>query len=138
MNESNHESWVWLVGWAEEMPDPNWTSWKSFALPLLKACMDEGLDQYFRAGQSLVHLIFSTAEEHGLEKYYPPPPRVTAKFDGAKWFIAWSYQNLHFSEADREDPVDSETAFAILKLYLADLWRETRPNESLPSPFCDR
>jgi hypothetical protein len=129
-------------GWVEQLPEghPNWISFSAFVSPLLQACVEAGLDRYFRAGQSMSHVIFSTAaEEHRLEKYDPPPPRVTLRLDAAnqQWLIAWSYKNLHFSKADRESPVNSETAFAVLKAYLTDLWRETRPDESLPASLAE-
>jgi len=137
---TKQESWVWLIGWVEQLPGrhPNWISFSAFVSPLLQACVEAGLDRYFRAGQSMSHIIFSTAEEHRLEKY-DPPPRVTLRFDAAnqQWLIAWSYKNLHFSKADREAPANSETAFAVLKAYLTDLWRETRLDESLPVPLAD-
>jgi hypothetical protein len=80
------------------------------------------------------HIVFSTAEEHELEKYYSRPPRVTLRFDSAKqqWFIARSYRNLHFSKPNREQQVNSATPLAVQESYLVDLWRETRPDEALP------
>jgi hypothetical protein len=77
VTETKHESWLWLIGWVESMPDEIWASWKAFVLPLLRACVEAGLDKHFRAGQSMTDIILSTAEQHGLERYDPPPPRVT-------------------------------------------------------------
>jgi hypothetical protein len=141
MLETKQESWVWLMGWVEQLPEghPNWIRFSAFVSPLLQACVEAGLDRYFRAGQSMSHVIFSTAEEHRLEKYDPPPPRVTRRFDAAnqQWLVARSYKNLHFSKADGEAPVNSETAYAVLKAYLTNLWRETRPDESLPASLAE-
>ena len=142
MLETKPESWVWLAGVVKQFSDAHWASWKASVLPRLDECIDARLDQYFRVGQSMSHIIFifSTAEQHGLEKYEPPPPQVTLIFDRAnqEWFIAWSYRNLLFSSPDRQDAVNAETAFPVLKSYLADLWRESRPNEPLPAPLATR
>ena len=137
MHSTKQESWVWMAGWVEQMPNVHWAPWKAFILPLVRSCVDVGLDQYFRVGQSMSDIIFSTAEQHGLEKYNPPLPRVTLTFDRAKqqWFVAWSYRFLLSVEPDRKDPVNAENVFPVLKSYLADLWRETRPNEALPAPL---
>src|SRR5713101_7029524 len=142
MLETKPESWVWLAGVVKQFSDAHWASWKASVTPLLDECIDARLDQYFRVGQSMSHIIFifSTAEQHGLEKYEPHPPRVTLIFDRAnqEWFIAWSYRNLLFSSPDRQDAVNAESAFPVLKSYLADRWRESRPNEPLPAPLATR
>jgi hypothetical protein len=89
------ESWISFEGFVAEFPDDGrWTAWKAFVLALLQMCVDAGLDRYFRAGQSMHDIIFSTAEEHGLEKHDPAPPRVTQTFnhENQQWSIAWSYR----------------------------------------------
>lgn len=120
--------------------DKSWDSWKGFVLPLLRTCIDAGFDQYFRVGQSMDHIIFSTTDEHRLEKYNPSPLRVTIRSEDKhqRWYVARSYKNIWFFKPDREDPIDSETAFTVLKSYLVDLWRETRPAEPLPEPLASR
>jgi hypothetical protein len=129
-------SWVWLMSWVEKLPSHHsgWTAFTAFVLPILKACVDAKLDEHFRVGQSMSHIIFSTTDVHRLEKYNPSPLRVTIRYEGRldRWYIAQSYRNILFSEPDHQDPIDSETAFTVLKSYLADLWRETRPGEALP------
>jgi hypothetical protein len=136
MLDTKQESWAWVMEWVGEMPGENatWASWTAFILPLLQACKSAGLDRYFRVGQSMSHIIFSTTERHRLEQY-DPPPRVSLMRDPEKqlWTIAWSYQNLWFSKPDRQDVVNSDNALRILKMYLADLWRETRPGEVTPA-----
>ena len=121
----------------DDFPEEHWVSWKGFVLPLLRTGIDAGLDQYFRVGQSMTHIIFSTTEEHRLEKYNPSPLRITIRSEdnGQRWYIARSYKNIWSSKPDEEAPIDSTTAFPVLKSYLVDLWRETHPNKALPEPL---
>lgn len=131
-------SWIALIGLVEDdFPEEHWACWKRFILPLLRSCVDAGLDQYFRVGQSMSHIIFSTTEEHRLEKYSPSPLRITLRSEdkGQRWYIARSYTNIPFNKPDREDVIDSDTAFITLKSYLRDLWMETRPGHALPGPL---
>ena len=101
--------------------------------------MDAGLDKYFRVGQSMTHIVFSTAEQHGLEQYNPPPPRITLLHErpSDEWFIAWSHLNLIVrpEAAERKTKINAENAVPVLKSYLTDLWRETRPDDALPPPL---
>lgn len=134
-------SWIALIRMVEEdFPEEHWAAWKAFILPLLRKCIATGLDQYFRVGQSMSHIIISTTEEHRLEQYKPSPLRITIRSEdkGVSWFIARSHGNLWFSKPEREEPVDSQTAFAVLKSSLTELWTETRPREALPEPLLPR
>jgi hypothetical protein len=131
-------SWIALIRLIEgDFPDEHWAAWKAFVLPLLQACIDNGLDQYFRVGQSMSHIIFSTTEDHRLERYNPDPVRITIRSEGKgqNWYVARSSKNIWFCDPDKEISIDSTTAFPVLKSYLADLWRETRPSEPLPEPL---
>jgi hypothetical protein len=130
--DSNEDSWLWVVKEIEEYPNTEyWISYKDFARPVIKAGIDTELHQHFRAGFSMEHIIFSTADRR-LELYDPPIPRVTLIARSAPRQIAWSRQNLHFHEPERSQVVDAENAFVVLKSFLIDLWRETRQNENLP------
>ena len=100
--------------------------------PVLEACIEAGLDQYFRAGQSMQHIIFSTCERHGLENFNPEPPRVTLGHGKAGMFVAWSHYNIWFSTPERETSVTADNVVSALRSYLAELWRETRTEDPLP------
>ena len=136
MNGTNQQSWRLVLDFVSSFPEPLWSDWKRFMESLLRTCIDAGLDQHFRAGQSVSQIIISTAKEHGLEKYDPPLPRITlgwSKADGGKqYFVAYSHLNLFNSASESLTVVNSETAFSVLRSYMAQLWRETQINEALP------
>ncbi len=138
MNNTKQESWTWLTEWVESLPkhNANWAPLTEFVIPVLSACVRAGLNEYFRIGQSMSKIIFSTAEEHGLEKYDPLPPRVSLRYDWEQnqWFIALSHLDLSGElEVARQDCVTSGTVLITLKAHLTVLWRETHEGEPLPA-----
>lgn len=133
LREKNRASWAEVSIFVESFSDEQWLEWKSFVRPVLQAAIQEGLNDYFRAGQSMQHLIFSTTEEHGLELIDPPPPRVTLGRDGdSQFFVAISRSNLWFGEPDQKQMISLDIALPVLKAYLSALWVATRPSEPLP------
>ena len=120
--EGNRESWTRLVVFVDSMPDPVWLEWKAFMRPLLRSAIDAGFNDRYRAGQSMHHLIFSTAERRGLESITPPPLRVTlGRNDDHRFFVALSRTNLWFNAPDRLDIVTAEGALSVLASYLSAL-----------------
>jgi hypothetical protein len=135
MEATNQQSWRSVLDFVSTFREPLWSDWKAFMEPLLRTCIDAGLDQHFRAGQSMSQIIISTAKEHGLEKYNPPPPRITLGWNKAEgnrqYFVAYSHLNLLNSAPERVTVVTSENAFSVLRSYMAQLWRETQATETL-------
>src|SRR5580698_11617896 len=133
---ANFDSWARTAFLIEEQPDDDlWLPYKVFLRRIFQLGARDGLCYYFRAGQSMHHIIFSTCERHRLESYDPPPLRITLLRREAEWFVAASYANLYFHEPIKKTAVTSEDVWPILKSYLNDLWRETRPEERLPKPL---
>ena len=132
--ENNKASWIYVSQWIESLPDSDtWLPWKVFVGAVIQSGISAGLNEYFRVGTSVGQIIFSTCEKNGLENFTPAPPRVTLGQDSNReMFIAWSHSNIWFNEPERKDFVTAKTAFSVLRTYLADLWRETRPAEPLP------
>jgi len=132
--ENNKASWANVTQFIEGFPDNDtWLPWKLFVRAVVQAGTSAGLNKFFRAGQSMQHIIFSTCERNGLENYTPAPPRVTLGRDhNGEMFIAWSHSNIWFSEPERKDLVTPQTVLSVLRTYLVDLWRETRPTEPFP------
>jgi hypothetical protein len=131
--ESNKASWRKIQDFVESFPDnETWKDWKEFMRSAIQKACDDRLNHYFRAGQSMQHIVFSTCERHGLENYDPEPPRVTVGHGKMGMFVASSRHNLWFSRPERETLVTADNIAFILKSYLESLWRETRPNEPVP------
>jgi hypothetical protein len=134
LTAANRASWEGMLRFVDEFPDDKWRDWKTVVRPTLEASIRSGIAEYFRAGQSVHHLIFSTAEKHGLEDIQPSPPRVTFGLDDdGKLFVGLSRYSLFFNPPDRKQLVDRNNAFVVLKSFLSELWQLTRPNEPLPS-----
>ena len=132
--QENRKSWADMVEFVESFPtNDTWHAWKIFVSSVLRYGIDSGLDQYFRAGQSMQHIIFSTAVHHGLESIDPVPPRVTIAFDKQmRVYMAWSRSNLWFNEPDRKVFLTGSNAQGTLRIYLGSLWDETRPSQKNP------
>jgi hypothetical protein len=81
LKAANRASWNDMLDFVDSFPDDKWKDWKAVVRPVLQASIQSGMCEYFRAGQSVHHLIFSTAENHGLEDIQPTPPRVTFGLD---------------------------------------------------------
>lgn len=130
----NKKSWDNMISFVDGFPTNDaWHAWKIFVGSMLRHGIDTGLDRYFRAGQSMQHIIFSTAEHHGLEDIDPSPPRVTIAFDERmRIYLAWSRFNLWFNKPDRQTYLTGDSANSILRIYLSSLWDETRPSEKNP------
>ena len=133
---NNQASWTEMFAFIDEFPENDtWREWKKFVRALLTAGVEDGLDKYFRAGQSMHHIIFSTCERHGLEQYDPQPPRVTLGRDEGGYFLAFSTRNLWFFPPDRKNAITSENALSMLRSYLLALWGESRPSDPPPPVF---
>lgn len=88
-----------------------------------------GLNAYFRAGQSLHHLVFSTLDHHGLRD----EPRVTVVFHPENDVrIAYGTSNLFFNPPTLEYTLPFELAFPTFRRFLNQLWTATMP-ESIPA-----
>jgi hypothetical protein len=132
--ENNKASWLHVLRFVDKFPDDEtWREWKAFMHDVIEVGIETGLDRYYRAGQSMQHIIFSTCERHGLEDFSPAPPRVTlGRRKSGGMFVALSHNNLWFHDPEREDAVTSDNVESILRCYLADLWCETRPVDPVP------
>lgn len=131
--EKNRASWIAIQLFVDHLSDEAWRDWKRLVVQVIRSGMNAGWDRYFRAGQSLADIIFSTAEQHGLERTSLPPPRVTLHQRHHEYFVGYSHYLLFSQEPERRDVVTAENVFPVLRSYLITLWQETRPTE--PSPL---
>ena len=130
---TNEDSWRALRDFIEgcSASGEDWVAKATTLVDLLEA---RGLSSYFRAGQSMHHLIFSTLDNHQLED----EPRVTVAIEKHECRIAYARTNLHFAEPAVESTVGFGQAESVVVDFLAKLWRDTRPQVALPPGCTDR
>jgi hypothetical protein len=134
----NQASWAEVFADIDEYYPENdtWGEWKEFMHALLRAGVEEHLDKYFRAGQSMHYIIFSTCERHGLKRH---DPHVVLGRDHNGYFVVYSRDTWWSLEPgvtpDRKDVITSTNALAVWRSHQLALWRETRPSEPIPPVF---
>ena len=139
---SNIASWEAVAADIEQYPDTeHWTPWKPLVQRFLRAGIAAGLNRYFRAGQSMHHIVFSTLDHHGLRD----EPRVTIEFHPpSELRIAYGTTNLWFRTPELEYSLPLNDAFATFRRFLHQLWTATvheptpedirSPDAPLPAP----
>jgi hypothetical protein len=129
--KDNSESWLQIHEFIDEFPDDDdWSKWKPMARELVSDLERRGLIPYFRIGQSMHHIIFSTADHHGLTE----EPRVTLEFhpNDRSVRIAYSRSNLYFNQPLADECVPFAAVIPRTLGYLQRLWKETNPSASIP------
>ena len=129
--KDNLESWQDIRRFIAEFPDDDyWSKWKPMVRGVVSDLEARGLSQFFRIGQSMHHIIFSTVNHHRLSS----EPRVTMEFLPKEQIVrvAYSCANLWFNEPVSEDRVAPPLAVSIMLRYLRRLWSETKPETPMP------
>ena len=130
----NIQSWKVIREFIEEFPDnAQCKPWKTLANRFIDEGMKLGLNHYFRAGQAMLHIIFSTLDHHGLRD----EPRVTVEFhpeDEVR--VAYGNNNLEFNPPTLEYALPFELAFASFRRLLRQLWKATM-SEEIPGEILD-
>jgi len=124
----NIGSWQELRDFVERRPDRHW---KRMVLEVLSGLERCGVEPFFRAGQSVSLVIFSTLDHHGLGV----EPRVTLVFkpQDALVRVAFGTENLVFEAPQSETTVPLNQAVPVIVQSLRRLWIETQPSRPLPS-----
>jgi len=115
---------------------PTVAGWAHVCSELLAEGKRRGLDQHFRAGQSMQHMIFSTVSHHGLQDELRvtvaiPTDEADSAATGARLEVSLGRVNRWFAEPERLTIGPAADAWPLLAEYLRDLWRATR---SAPVP----
>lgn len=132
--KNNLESWADIHAFVASFPDDEyWSEWKPIAEGVISNLESHGLATFFRVGQSMHHIIFSTLDHHNLVD----EPRVTIEFQAMEKLVhvAYSTSNLYFQPPVLEQCVEVPNAVSTVFAYLRRLWLEAKPNLPLPSPL---
>jgi hypothetical protein len=127
----NPESWCRIHTFIAEYPnDAIWTPWKSMAEHIVATLEARKISSHVRVGQSMHHIVFSTADHHRLTN----EPRVTIELlprdDSVR--VAYSTSNIYFAPPAQEERVGLSDAEVTIVRYLRRLWTDTRPLDAIP------
>lgn len=123
-------SWDDLGKFINRFDYPNWEGWKHLADRFMNHCIERQFNRYFRAGQSMTTLVFSTLDHHGLQD----EPRVNVVLHPPDKLELSYYPGLPVRGADNEleYELNFETGVATFQRFLNHLWEMTMP-EPLPA-----
>jgi hypothetical protein len=137
--ETNEASWADMVAFMSQVARVDaLAGWGRNASAILARGQALGLDRFFRAGQSMQHLIFSTAPRHGLDD----EPRVTVAWPesdtesaatGRRIEVSLGRANRWFSAPDQVAVVEEPDGWSTVARYLELLWRVTRGDAAPPA-----
>jgi hypothetical protein len=129
----NIASWQELRDFVEWGPNSrsHWSARKRMVLDVLSGLEQRGVAPFFRAGQSVTLVIFSTLDHHGLGA----APRVTLVFKPEHGLVrvAFGTENLLFEAPQSETTVPVNQAVPVIVQSLRRLWIETKPGRPVPS-----
>lgn len=131
------ESWVAMTEFMAQLAQyPSVAGWARVGATLLTEGQQRGLDQHFRAGQAMQHLIFSTVPHVGLKDELRvtvawPADDSSSAASGAMVEVSLGRTNRWFSAPDRLSVGAAADAWSLVSEYLRALWQET---QSAPLP----
>jgi hypothetical protein len=119
----NLESWEWLSEFYDDLvARPSW-QWVTPIKRLVDNMRETEIARNFRAGQSLWHLIISTAEKHGLSE---GEPFVVVTLDDDRATIKMEYRRSSEFKVLKQQFCKEEDASKVLQVFLDRLWADTR------------
>jgi ABC-type branched-subunit amino acid transport system substrate-binding protein len=131
------DPWAAMTGFMAQLAQyPPVAGWARVGAQLLAQGQQRGLDQHFRAGQSMQHLIFSTVPHSGLQDDLRvtvgwPQDDTDSAATGAMVEVSIGRKNRWFSAPDRLHVAAAVDAWPLVAEYLAALWLDTK-NSPLP------
>jgi hypothetical protein len=131
------ESWAAMTEFMVRLAQyPAVAGWARVGAGLLAEGRQRGLDQHFRAGQSMQHLIFSIVPHFGLHDELRvtvawPDDDASSAATGALIEVSLGRTNRWFSAPDRLSVGPAADAWSLVAEYLRALWQDT---QSAPLP----
>ncbi len=126
--QKNLESWGWVTEFYEDFISLPNGKYVGPLQRLVKLLAKSEQAKFFRAGQSLWHLMISTAEKHGLSE---DDPFVYVTLDFELMDDKPAYKNMKVGFNRGRNEIESQTCseeeiMTTIEPFLQRLWNETR------------